>query len=143
MCELMDRPDLRDDPALATAPGRVARMLELDEAVTAWTQQRTRAQATAELQAAGVPGAALKTVAQLIEEELGRAIPMIQRNEREDRPATYTFGSPVRLGRHPARGAGPVPRLGEHNDAVFAELSSRQPLELTAAERQTGGQDAG
>jgi formyl-CoA transferase len=143
MCELMNRPDLRDDPALATATGRVSRMLELDEAVKAWTTQRTRAQATAELQAAGVPGAALKTVAQLIDEELGRPVPMIQRNEHPDRPPTYTFGSPVRLGLHPARAAGPVPRLGEHNDAVFGALVSRDHLEMTAAEHGTGGEDAG
>ncbi len=143
MCELMERPDLRDDPGLATSPGRVARMFELDDAVTAWTGQRTRAQATAELQAAGVPGAALKTVAQLIEEELGRAIPMIQRNEHDGRPPTYTFGSPVRLGLHPPRAAGPVPRLGEHNEAVLDELRLRQQLELAAAEQLTGGEDAG
>jgi formyl-CoA transferase len=122
LCDLIGRPDLRDDPTLATSPGRVARMHELDQAVTEWTQSRTREQASLELQGAGVPAAALKTVAQLIEEELGREVPMIQRDEQPGRQPTYTFGSPVRLGRHPARSAGPVPRLGEHNESVLGRL---------------------
>jgi formyl-CoA transferase len=128
LCDLIGRADLRDDPSLATSPGRVARMFELDQAVTEWTQGRTRAEASAALQAAGVPAAALKTVAQLIEDELCRDVPMIQRNEDPDRQPTYTFGSPVRLGRHPARNAGPVPRLGEHNDAVLGQLAEQVPV---------------
>jgi len=143
LCDLIGRPDLRDDPSLATSPGRVKRMFELDEAVAAWTQRQTRAQATTELQAAGVPAAGLKTVAQLIDEELGRSVPMIQHNEHQDRPGTYTFGSPVRLGRHPARSAGPVPRLGEHNEAVLGELLLAQRAGVGAPEQEPGSDHGG
>jgi formyl-CoA transferase len=134
LCDLIGRADLRDDPSLATSPGRVARMFELDDAVTEWTRTQTRAQATTKLQHAGVPAAGLKTVAELIEEELGRSVPMIQYNEPTDRPATYTFGSPIRLGRHPSRGAGAVPRLGEHTEAVLAELLQGQQAGVGAVE---------
>ena len=143
ICNLMGRDDLRDDPTLATAPGRVARMLDVDQAVGEWTAQRTRAQAVAELQAAGVPSAALQTVAGLIEDEMSREIPMIQRTQTAGRGTTYTFGSPVRLSRHPARTAGAVARLGEHNDVVLGELWLREQLELSSLEPQTGGEDAG
>jgi len=141
LAELIGRPDLRDDPTLATSIGRVARMLELDEAVCAWTRQRTRAEATAALQDARVPGAALKTVAELIDEEIGREVPMIQRNEQPGRLATYTFGSPVRLNRHSARHAGPVPRLGEHNDAVLGALQVDESPPGRALNRKMGGGD--
>jgi crotonobetainyl-CoA:carnitine CoA-transferase CaiB-like acyl-CoA transferase len=138
LCDLIGRPDLRDDPSLATSPGRVARMLELDDAVAEWTRTQTRTQATTELQDAGVPAAGLKTVAELIEEELGREVPMIQYNEPTDRPATYTFGSPIRLGRHPSRGAGAVPRLGEHTEAVLAELLQVQQAGVGTVEPERG-----
>jgi formyl-CoA transferase len=118
-------------------------MLELDQAVTEWTRERTREQATAALQAAGVPAAALKTVAQLIDEELARAVPMLQRNEHPDRQPTYTFGSPVRLGRHPARSAGPVPRLGEHNEAVLGQMRLGAPLKIGQGEQGLGRSHGG
>ncbi len=36
--------------------------------------------------------------------------------------ATYTFGSPVRLGNHPPRRSGPVPSLGQHTAAILESL---------------------
>ena len=124
LAELIGREDLRDDPGLATSAGRVARMYELDDAVGAWTIQRTCDEATAELQDAGVPASRLKNVAQVIADELGRTEPMIQHTV-EDGVATYTLGSPVRLGDHPPQVAGPVPSLGEHTAEVLAAVTGR------------------
>jgi formyl-CoA transferase len=124
LAELIGREDLRDDPGLATSAGRVARMLELDEAVGAWTIQRTCDEATAGLQDAGVPASRLKNVAQVIADELGRSEPIVQ-HAVEDGVATYTLGSPVRLGDHPPRPAGPVPSLGQHTAEVLAAVAGR------------------
>jgi crotonobetainyl-CoA:carnitine CoA-transferase CaiB-like acyl-CoA transferase len=49
------RPDLADDPGLATNPGRVARIAELDAAIGAWTRERTVGEVVDALVAAAVP----------------------------------------------------------------------------------------
>jgi crotonobetainyl-CoA:carnitine CoA-transferase CaiB-like acyl-CoA transferase len=55
LARTIGRPDLADDPALATASGRLARRRELDEAVAAWTRTIEGGEVEARLQAVGVP----------------------------------------------------------------------------------------
>ena len=49
LAHIIERPDLRDDSALATAAGRKQREEELETAIAAWTAARSREQAAAEL----------------------------------------------------------------------------------------------
>jgi formyl-CoA transferase len=123
VAELIGRVDLRDDPGLAGSSGRVARIDEIDAAVGAWTYRHTSAEVSAALQHAGVPASPVRTVAQLVAEELTRPAPMIQRTGTEHEP-TYTLGAAVRLANHAPRPAGAVPGLGEHTDAVLEALRS-------------------
>jgi formyl-CoA transferase len=138
----MGRQDLRDDRSLDTSLGRVARMYEIDDAVGAWTIERTSAEATAALQEAGVPASAIKTIAQLYEDELLRTEPMIQRSVDENGTPTYTFGSPVRFRDHPARSAGPVPKLGRDTDAVLASIGLGAGASAPQGNDTVGGSDA-
>jgi formyl-CoA transferase len=135
VCELVGRDDLRDDPGLATSPGRVARIGEIDEVVSAWTAKLTSEAAAAALQAAGVPASQVRTLAELVAEELERPAPMIQRSAGADGADRYTLGSAIRLANHPARPAGAVPSLGEHTTAVLDDLSA------TLAARERGSDD--
>jgi formyl-CoA transferase len=136
VAELVGRDDLRDDESLATPTARVARIDEIDAAVSAWTQRHSSAEVAAALQAAGVPASQVRTVAQLVAEELERPAPMIQRGVGAGGAATYTLGSAVRLANHPPRPAGAVPGLGEHTDAVLAGL---RPAERPGEEEPAHG----
>jgi crotonobetainyl-CoA:carnitine CoA-transferase CaiB-like acyl-CoA transferase len=122
VAELVGREDLRDDLSLAGSSGRVARIDEIDTAVGAWTGQHTSAEVSAALQQAGVPASPVRSIAQLVAEELTRSAPMIQRSEGAEHEPTYTLGAAVRLANHPPRPAGAVPSLGEHTDAVLEAL---------------------
>jgi len=122
LCELIGRADLRDDKELATSAGRVARMHMIDEVVGSWIIERTAAAAAEALQRAGVPAARIATLGQLFSDEMARSSPMIQRSNGAGGEATYTFGSPVRLGNHPPRRSGPVPALGQHTAAIMESL---------------------
>jgi len=134
LAQLMGRLDWRDDPELASNHARAKRMLEIDEVVTAWTKERSSEDAIAALQAAGVPGAALKTVLQVLDDEFAREQPMLRRSVGDDGTATYTFGSPVRLSEHEPLGPLPVKNLGADNENVLSSLAG-DPV----AKGETGG----
>jgi formyl-CoA transferase len=81
---VIGRPDLADDPRLASNEGRWARRDELDEAIGAWTGARAAADALAELEAAGVPAGPISTAEDIAADEQFAARDMIQRFDIDD-----------------------------------------------------------
>ncbi|MUL63853.1 CoA transferase [Mycobacterium sp. CBMA 234] len=63
--EVTGRPDLSADAELASRAGRDRHRGRIDEAVRAWTSERTGADAMAQLQAAGVPAGAVLHAAEV------------------------------------------------------------------------------
>jgi formyl-CoA transferase len=142
ICDVMGREDLRDDPDLATSSGRVARIAEIDAAVNAWTANYDSAEASVLLQAHGVPASEVRTLSQLVGEEMERDAPMIQHYDGPDGARSYTLGPAVRLANHPPRPAGAVPSLGEHTEAVLASLAGA-PASTIASGPRHGAAEAG
>jgi crotonobetainyl-CoA:carnitine CoA-transferase CaiB-like acyl-CoA transferase len=65
-CRVIERPDLAEDPALATAAGRRTREGELEAAIGAWTSIRSPDEAMEALQAAGVAAGAARGLAEML-----------------------------------------------------------------------------
>jgi itaconate CoA-transferase len=116
----LGRPELAADPAYASNAQRVACRADVDAAITAWTKSLSWAGVQERLDAAGIGYARLNGVADLV------AHPQLAERQR-----WTEVGSPV--GRLKAllptpvsRGwdfhPGDVPGLGEHTDALLAEL---------------------
>lgn len=119
------RPDLADDPDLATNAGRWARRDELDDAIAAWTGARERDDVLAALEAVGVPSGPIFTAADICADPQYAARDMIQYFDVDtgDGPRRVGFPGivPVLGGASlPVRSLGPD--LGEHTDEVLAEL---------------------
>ncbi len=74
----IDRPDLAADPALQANMVRWERRDELDAAIEAWTSVRTRAEALAVLDAAGVPAGPIHEAADIVADEQFAARGMVQ-----------------------------------------------------------------
>ncbi|MEU5879185.1 CaiB/BaiF CoA-transferase family protein [Spirillospora sp. NPDC047279] len=118
--DLIGRPDLADDPGLATTPQRCGQRGRLDEAVTAWTSDLPLAEICARADAAGIGNA-----------EFNRVTEVVDHPQLTARGRWQEVGSP----------AGPlasllppvitaawdtpledVPGLGEHTAAILTEL---------------------
>ena len=59
------RPDLADDPALQSNPGRVAEQQKIDDAIAAWTSRHSAAAVLAALEEADVPAGPINSVADM------------------------------------------------------------------------------
>ncbi|MCW2930483.1 MAG: L-carnitine dehydratase/bile acid-inducible protein [Actinomycetia bacterium] len=118
--QLLGRADLAADPKYARNDDRVRCRGELDEILAAWTRDRTLAAVQDAADAAGIGNAVYRTPMEVLDH------PHLAARDRWRDVATPV--GPVRgllppmLFDGEALPTGPVPALGEHTEAVLAEL---------------------
>lgn len=118
---LIDRADLRDDPDLAGNPGRVARRLELDAAIQAWTGTRSLADALIGLRAAEVPSGSVNTIADIVADPQFQVREMILKVDSEVGELLMP-GIVPKLSLSPGSVRWAGPRVGEHTAEVLARV---------------------
>jgi CoA:oxalate CoA-transferase len=131
MCRVLGRADLLQDPGYASTPGRAERMAEIDDMVSAWTITRTKEEVMRLLNDAHVPCAPVKTAREVARDPHLEARGFWVDVKHPRRGATRVPISPIRLhtaGRAEIRS--PAPTLGQHTDAVLAELLGLKAEEL-------------
>ncbi|MBV9577919.1 MAG: CoA transferase [Chloroflexi bacterium] len=136
LCDVLQRPDLRDDPNLATNPGRAKRMAELDAVVGDWTGQRTRQQCLERLGQAGIPAAPVLALREVLQDEQIAASGMLRTIEHPRRGKMRVFSSPLNLPDSPIPELEPAPGLGEHTRAILADRLGLSEADLDALDAE-------
>lgn len=121
ICRVLDRPDLSEDPALQTNPGRARRMSEIDAIVGEWTTARTRAEVLDILGGAGIPAASVLALKEVPEDPQVIASEMLRTIDHPRRGPMRVFGSPLNLSDSPQPPLRPAPGLGEDTRDVLRE----------------------
>ncbi len=116
-CAAVGRPQWRDDPRYVDNPARVAHREALVAELDALFASRDAAHWMELLGRAGVPCAPINSVSQALEHPVALA-----RGMRITLGGVPLLGSPLHLAETPVRYELPPPRLGEHTDAILAEL---------------------
>lgn len=116
------REDLRDDPALARNDGRAAQMSLVDDAIGAWTRERTQAEVLAAMESAEVPAGRIYTAADIAADPHYAARGVIERITASDGEPLKVPGVMPKLSGTPGAIRRPAPKLGEHTDEVLAEI---------------------
>ncbi|MFK4657592.1 crotonobetainyl-CoA:carnitine CoA-transferase CaiB-like acyl-CoA transferase [Bradyrhizobium japonicum] len=119
---VIGRPDLADDPALASNDGRVRSNALLDAAITAWTSERTMDEILARLDAADVPAGRIYSVADIVDDPHYAARDMILPTELPGDVTVKMPGIAPKLSDTPGAVKWPGPTLGQHTDEVLAGL---------------------
>jgi formyl-CoA transferase len=121
MMRAIGRPELADDPALASNEGRVKRTEELDRAIGDWAETVSLDKALAVLARAEVPSGRIYSIADIAADPHFAARGMFEKHRLGEREITLP-GVVPRLSETPGRTRWIGPKLGEHTDAVLAEL---------------------
>jgi crotonobetainyl-CoA:carnitine CoA-transferase CaiB-like acyl-CoA transferase len=121
LCRAMGRPDMAEDPRLASNPGRVANAAEVEDAIAGWVAGRPRDEVIAALADAGVPAGPIYDAAAMMADPHFEARGLFERVPSGGRPLALPAMAP-RLTLTPGRTDSAGPELGEHTDAVLAEL---------------------
>jgi crotonobetainyl-CoA:carnitine CoA-transferase CaiB-like acyl-CoA transferase len=111
-----------EDPSLATTRARLARVDEVEEAVAAWTRERTRDEVARELQAAGIEAVPVKDFGDLNEDpQLVQRGHFVELEHAVLGPCVYERNG-FRLSDAPGGYTRPAPALGQHTESVLKEL---------------------
>ncbi len=120
-----------DDPRFATAADRLANQDELDRALATWCADRNRWDVETDLQAAGVPAAAVRRPGERIDGDIATGArglwPMV---EHPAMGGVRVDGQPVRFSATDWAITDGGPMLGQHNHLVLGELLGRSPAEI-------------
>ncbi len=140
---VIERPDLANDPNLQSNDERWTHREELDAAIGTWAANHTQAEALRILDDAGVPSGAIYTAADICRDEQYAARGMVQRmsvSTGEEVLENVGFPGivPVIGGKSlPIRSLGPD--LGEHTREVLAHVLGMDNKEIEAVLAQTEG----
>jgi crotonobetainyl-CoA:carnitine CoA-transferase CaiB-like acyl-CoA transferase len=127
--DAIGRPDLITDVRARTNGDRVANRRWLTEELAAVIGRRTTAAWVIALRAADVPCGPVNTVDAALDDPHTQGLDLITSFQR-DGNVMRLVGSPLRFSDQPRRSPLPPPRLGEHTDAVLAELLQLSPEEI-------------
>ncbi|MGF6762791.1 formyl-CoA transferase [Paraburkholderia sp. GAS33] len=122
LMEVIERPDLGDDPALAQNDGRVANVERIDAAISDWTEQRSLGEVLAHLNEARIPAGKIYDVADIAADPHYRAREMIVDSTLADGTPVQVPGVLPKLNATPGTIRTLAPELGQHTDEVLATL---------------------
>ena len=121
LMDVIGRPDLGAAPDLAHNSGRVARVEEIDAAISAWSAQHTVQQVLDALGAARVPAGKVYTAKDIAEDPHYRARDMLLTQQTRDGYSLQVPGIVPKLSATPGTIRSSAPHLGDDTDAVLAE----------------------
>lgn len=120
--DVLERPEMADDPRYRTNADRRANAATLNAAIAALLAERPRAWWIERCRANGVPAGSVRTVTEAVAAPEPRERGMIQPVEHPAAGRYETVGSPIKLSETPVRPAGPAPTLGQHGEQALADV---------------------
>jgi crotonobetainyl-CoA:carnitine CoA-transferase CaiB-like acyl-CoA transferase len=132
LCDVLERPDLRDDARFATNGDRVANLPALTEALSAVLATRDAAEWLNDLREAGIPCGPINAVPQVFAHPQIEARDMALEVEHPTAGPVRVAGLPYKLSGTPAKVQRPAPLLGQHSEEVLVELLGYSDEEVAA-----------
>jgi formyl-CoA transferase len=134
LCRVIERPDLPVDPRFATIADRLANRLLLIEELERSFAKRSASEWIDALLEAGVPAGPILNYEEALGSEHARARDVVMDLDHPVEGTVKSIGFPIKLSETHQRVRLPPPLLGEHTDAVLAELGlDRAALEEDGA----------
>ncbi len=144
LAECVGHPELASDERTATARARIENRAFVDELIEGWLAGKSREEAVAALNQAGVPTGPVHTAEDVFRCPQVQARGMLMPIEDPD-VGEYRFArTPPMLSAAPEPPRRPAPRLGQHTREVLEELLGYEPARIEALARdQVIGVDGG
>lgn len=121
ICEVIGKPEWKDDPDYATPPARLPRLNEIFDAIEQWTVTKTKFEVMDICNPLNIPVGPILSMKELAEEPSLRATGTIVEVDHPERGPYLTVGCPIKMSDSEVEVAR-APLLGEHTQEVLREV---------------------
>ncbi len=121
VCDVIGRPELKEDPDYATPPARLPRLNEVFEAIEQWTMTKTKFEVMEVCNPLDIPVGPILSMKELSEEPSLRETGTIVEVDHPTRGKYLTVGNPIKLSDSPSE-IERSPLLGEHTSEILKEV---------------------
>jgi crotonobetainyl-CoA:carnitine CoA-transferase CaiB-like acyl-CoA transferase len=121
LVEVIEKPELADDPRFTDNAARMKNLPVLIEILTACIRTRTTSDWLARLEAAGVPAGPVLSIGEMLADPQVLARQMVVEVEHSRLGRMKTLGPPVKFSATPGGVQRGAPQLGEHTREVLQE----------------------
>jgi len=135
ICDLVGKPEWKNDPDFATPPARLPRLRHIFDAIEQWTLTKTKFEVMEICNKLDIPVGPILSMKELAEEPSLRATGTVVEVDHPTRGPYLTVGNPIKLSDSPAD-VRRSPLLGEHTDEILCQVlgySAPEIVEIKAS----------
>lgn len=131
ICDLIGKPEWKEDPGYATAPARLDKLAQIFDTIEEWTKTKTKFEVMELCNPLNIPVGPILSMKEIAEEPSLRETGTIVEVDHPERGKYLTVGNPVKLSDSPTD-VTRSPLLGEHTDEILREVIGLSDGEVDA-----------
>jgi formyl-CoA transferase len=131
ICDVIGKPEWKEDPDYATPPARLPRLNEIFATIEEWTMTKTKFEVMEICNPLDIPVGPILSMKELAEEPSLRETGTIVEVDHPERGPYLTVGCPVKLSDNDVT-VERSPLLGEHSDEILGEVLGYSAEEIAS-----------
>ena len=136
VCDVIGKPEWKEDENYATPPARLPRLNEIFDTIEAWTKTKTKFEVMEICNPLDIPVGPILSLKEIAEDPGLRETGTVVEVDHPVRGKYLTVGNPIKLSDSPAE-VKRSPLLGEHTDEILKEFCNMNEEEIKAV-REAG-----
>ncbi len=130
ICDVIGKPEWKEDPDYATANARLDKLSEIFDTIEEWTKTKTKFEVMEICNPLDIPCGPILSMKELAEEPSLRETGTVVEVDHPTRGKYLTVGNPVKLSASPPV-VKPSPLLGEHTEEILSDFLGFSDREIT------------
>ncbi|MBC8338000.1 MAG: formyl-CoA transferase [Alphaproteobacteria bacterium] len=135
VCDVIGKPDWKEDPGFATPEARLPHLNEVFGAIEDWTMTKTKFEVMEICNKVNIPVGPILSMKEIAEDESLRKTGTVVEVDHPERGPYLSVGNPIKLSDSPSD-VERSPLLGEHTDEILKDVVGMSDEEIISAKEE-------